>query len=147
MHNSVCEWFEGGYDKLAPEDRRSVLFIWNRDILERSNTPLAALHHFLAEREAEAKAGDEDGQMRPLAGTHHLGGDDAWNLVMSGVDGIRRPVVPAPAPDTGDVRLRARDIRNSPGSAGGPCPAQPACRQGSVPLSVGNVCDTSRTAP
>ena len=35
MHN-VCEWFEGGYDKMAPEDRRSPLFIWNRDILEKS---------------------------------------------------------------------------------------------------------------
>ncbi len=33
MHN-VCEWFEGGYDKMAPEDRRSLLFIWNRDILD-----------------------------------------------------------------------------------------------------------------
>ncbi len=59
----VCEWFEGDYDKLAPEDRRSLLFIWNRDILEKSETPLAALHHFLAEREAEAKAGDDNGQM------------------------------------------------------------------------------------
>lgn len=63
MHN-VCEWFEGGYDKLAPEDRRSLLFIWNREILEQSATPLAALHHFLAERAAGATAGDEDGQMR-----------------------------------------------------------------------------------
>ena len=60
MHN-VCEWFEGGYDKMAPEDRRSLLFIWNRDILEKSDTPLAALHHFLAQR--EAKAGDDNGQM------------------------------------------------------------------------------------
>jgi hypothetical protein len=60
---NVCEWFEGGYDKMAPEDRRSLLFIWNRDILEKSETPLAALHHFLAEREAEAKAGDDNGQM------------------------------------------------------------------------------------
>jgi len=62
MHN-VCEWFEGGYDKMAPEDRRSLLFIWNRDILEKSETSLAALHHFLAECEAEAKAGDDNGQM------------------------------------------------------------------------------------
>ncbi len=59
----VCEWFEGGYDKLAPEDRRSLLFIWNRDILAKSDTPLAALHQFLAQREAEAKAGDDNGQM------------------------------------------------------------------------------------
>lgn len=48
---------------MTPEDRRSRLFIWNRDILDKSETPLAALHHFLAEREAEAKAGDEDGHM------------------------------------------------------------------------------------
>ena len=59
---NVCEWFEGGYDKLAPEDRRSLPFIWNRDILEKSDTSLAALRHFLA-REAEAKAGDDNGQM------------------------------------------------------------------------------------
>ena len=58
MHN-VCEWFEGGYDTMAPEDRRSLLSIWNRDILEKSDTPLAALRHFLAEREAEAKVGDD----------------------------------------------------------------------------------------
>jgi len=62
MHN-VCEWFEGGYDKLAPEDRRSLRFIWNRDILEKSDTPLAALHHFLAERQAEAKARDDNRQL------------------------------------------------------------------------------------
>jgi hypothetical protein len=42
----------------VPEDRRSLLFIWNRGILEKSDTPLAALRHFLAEREAEAKAGE-----------------------------------------------------------------------------------------
>lgn len=59
----VCERFAGGYDKLAPEDRRSLLFIWNRDILEKSETPLAALQHFLAQRAAEATAGDDDGQM------------------------------------------------------------------------------------
>lgn len=62
MHN-VCEWFEGGYDKMAPEDRRSLLFVWNRDILDKSDTPLAALHHFLAQREAEAKAADDNGQI------------------------------------------------------------------------------------
>ena len=42
---------------------RSLLFFWSRDIFEKSETPLAALHHFLAEREAEAKAGDDNGQM------------------------------------------------------------------------------------
>jgi hypothetical protein len=62
MH-SVCEWFEGGYGKMAPEDRRSLLFVWNRDILDKSDTPLAALHHFLAQREAEAKASDNSGQL------------------------------------------------------------------------------------
>ncbi len=62
MHN-VCDWFEGGYDKMAPEDRRSLLFIWNRDILDKSDTPLAALHHFLAQREAEANAGDDNEQI------------------------------------------------------------------------------------
>ena len=60
---NVCEWFEGGYDKMAPEDRRSLLFIWNRDILEKSDTPLAALRLFLAEREAEAKASAAAGQL------------------------------------------------------------------------------------
>jgi len=58
MHN-VCEWFEGGYDKMAPEDRRSLLFFWSRDLLEKSDSPLAALRHFLAEREAQEKAGDD----------------------------------------------------------------------------------------
>lgn len=61
---NVCEWFERGYDKMPPEDRRSLLFFWNRDILEKSETPLAALHQFLAQGEAEAKVGDDDGQMR-----------------------------------------------------------------------------------
>lgn len=60
MHN-VCEWFEGGYDTMAPEDRRSLRFIWHRDILDKSETPLAALRHFLAQRQAET--GDEDEQM------------------------------------------------------------------------------------
>ncbi|NUQ38400.1 MAG: hypothetical protein HUU23_11505 [Caldilineales bacterium] len=55
MHN-VCQWFEGGYDKMAPEDRRRLLFIWSRDILEESDTPLAALHGFQARRQAEAQA-------------------------------------------------------------------------------------------
>jgi hypothetical protein len=62
MHN-VCEWFEGGYDKLAPEGLGSLRFFLSRDILAKSDTPLAALRQFLAQREAEAKAGDDDGQM------------------------------------------------------------------------------------
>jgi inhibitor of KinA sporulation pathway (predicted exonuclease) len=47
----VCEWFEGGYDKQAPEGLGSLRFFLSRDILEKSDTPLAALHHFLAELE------------------------------------------------------------------------------------------------
>jgi len=60
MYN-VCEWFEGGYNTMTPEDRRSLRFIWHRDILDKSETPLAALRHFLAQRQAES--GDEDEQM------------------------------------------------------------------------------------
>jgi hypothetical protein len=59
----VCEWFDGGHAKQAPEGLGSLRFFLSRDILEKSDTPLAALHHFLAEREAEAKAGDDNGQM------------------------------------------------------------------------------------
>lgn len=58
MHN-VCEWFEQGYDKMASENRRSMLFVWNRDILENSDTPLAALRRFLANREAATLDGDD----------------------------------------------------------------------------------------
>jgi len=61
--HSVCEWFEGGYDQQAPEGLGSLRFFLSRDILAKSDTPLAALHHFLAEREAEVKAGDDNGQM------------------------------------------------------------------------------------
>ena len=32
-------------------------------MLEKSENPLVALHRFLAEREAEAKAGDDDRQL------------------------------------------------------------------------------------
>lgn len=62
---NVCKWFAGGYDTLAPEDepKRRWLFVWDRNVLEKSDTPLAALQHFLAQREVEAKAGDDDGQM------------------------------------------------------------------------------------
>lgn len=59
----VCEWFEGGYDKQAPEGLGSLRFFLSRDILAKSETPLAALRHFLAQREAEAEAGDDNGQM------------------------------------------------------------------------------------
>lgn len=57
------EWFEGGYDKQAPEGLGSLRFFLSQDILAKSDTPLAALHQFLAQREAEAKAGDDNGQM------------------------------------------------------------------------------------
>jgi hypothetical protein len=62
---NVCEWFGGGYDKLAPEDEpiRRWLFIWDRKLLEQSETPLAALRHFLSERAAEEGAGDDAGQL------------------------------------------------------------------------------------
>ena len=56
---NVCEWFERGYDQMAPEDRRSLWFVWDREILEKSATPLAALRHFLAARELQAKDGDD----------------------------------------------------------------------------------------
>jgi hypothetical protein len=59
----VCEWFEGGYDRQAPEGLGSLRFFLSRDILTKSDTPLAALRQFLAQREAEAKAGDDNGQM------------------------------------------------------------------------------------
>lgn len=58
MHN-VCEWFEQGYDKMAPEDRRSLLFLWNREILENSENPLVALRRFLADRQAATLDGDD----------------------------------------------------------------------------------------
>ena len=58
MHN-VCERFEQGYDKMAPEDQRSLLFLWNREILENSDSPLAALRRFLADREVAPLDGDE----------------------------------------------------------------------------------------
>ena len=38
------EWFEGGYDKQAPEGLGSLRFFLSRDILAKSETPLAALH-------------------------------------------------------------------------------------------------------
>ena len=62
---NVCEWFERGYDKMAPEDepKRRWLFIWDRDVLEQSDSPLAALRRFLAERAAQEKSGDDAGQL------------------------------------------------------------------------------------
>ena len=48
---NVCEWFERGYDKMTPEDepKRRWLFIWDRDVLDQSDGPLAALRRFLAQ--------------------------------------------------------------------------------------------------
>lgn len=57
------KWLENGYAKLAPEYQCSLLSIWDRNRLEKSENPLVALHRFLTEREPEAKAGDDDGQL------------------------------------------------------------------------------------
>lgn len=52
MHD-LCEWFEKGYDRLTEEQRTDplLLFLWNREILESSPDPLAALRQFLAQRQ------------------------------------------------------------------------------------------------
>lgn len=66
----VCEWFEGGYDKQAPEGLGSLRFFLSRDILAKSEAALAALRQFLAQREAEAKGGNDSGQMRLWCNEH-----------------------------------------------------------------------------
>lgn len=59
MYN-VCEWFERGYDKPVPEEESKIrrLFIWDREMLEASDGPLAALRRFLAESESRRKSDD-----------------------------------------------------------------------------------------
>lgn len=58
----VCEWFEKGHDRMTAEerDKQMLFFLWNREILESSSDPLAALRKFLARREQEQEPAATD---------------------------------------------------------------------------------------
>ena len=59
--SEVCEWFEKGYDRMTTEERdKLLLVVWNREILESSPNPLAALRQFLVKQEREQEQAATD---------------------------------------------------------------------------------------
>jgi hypothetical protein len=57
----LLRWFEGGYDQMSPQEleKERLFFLWNSDILEEADDPLAAIRAYLAQ-EQEASRESED---------------------------------------------------------------------------------------
>jgi len=51
----VANWYEGGYDRMSPEERKGrwPQFFFRRSLLESATDPVSALRAYLDEREAE----------------------------------------------------------------------------------------------